>query len=315
MARPVRIATRPVLIQNFALSIESVPFLLIDMQSYLQLQVGSGEATSMIDLHNFNQIANSQAFMLYSSPASPVRARPSTYPPAFDTKSAYPQTPWYSSPYDSGETSPVETYGLDQSTAYLPAPNPMSYNGNYDWTSDNRPSQSAYLGHDPSINGLPCLQHNIRAAVSSEALSNSMGTLQLAMPERPNTRSGLAASQRPQLPIPQPSPAQATRNVVDRLQDQRLRSARSVGGSFSLNTGGFVKPLLPSTSDVDVQIISTTADTIAGQSSTAISATTTDSVACYPILAPASTQELSVSTAPQFTFSTSSLLESMTTTS
>lgn len=266
----------------------------------------------MIDLHNLNQIANSQAFMLYNSPTSPVRSRPSTYPPALDTKSAYPQTAWYSSPYDSGETSPVENYGLDQPAAYLPTPNSMGYSGSYDWGSDSRPTQAAYLGHDPNINGLPYSQHSIRAAVSSEALSSSMGTLQLALPERPHTRSGLAASQRPQLPIPQPSPAQATRNVVDRLQDQRLRSARTAGGSFSIGTGGFVKPLLPSNSDVEAHI--TTADAIVGQTSTAMS-TTTEGIACYPIHASTSMPDLSVSAAPQFSFSTCSLLDGMTTTS
>jgi hypothetical protein len=51
--------------------------------------------------------------------------------------------------------------------------------------------------------------------------------------------------ERPQLPLPQLSPAQTSRNVVDQLQDQRLHSGLAIGGCSPSN-GGFVKPPLSS---------------------------------------------------------------------
>ncbi|KAF1965026.1 hypothetical protein BU23DRAFT_575231 [Bimuria novae-zelandiae CBS 107.79] len=274
-------------------------------------RVGSGEASSMIDLHNLAQMASSNTLMLYNPPANPARSRPLTYPSGLDTKSIYPQSAWYTSPYNSEETSPMEAYGLDQSTTYLPNQSPITCSSSYGWSTDSKPAVNNYPGHDSlyRAHGLPYIQHNVRAAASSETLSNSMTSLQLTLPERPHTRSGLPLSQRPQLPIPQPSPAQTSRNVVDQLQDQRLRSARAMGGS-SFSSGGFIKPLLPLHNDNDAQITATT-EALAAQISTSTPISTSDSVACYSGTLSATTDEVPVSTAPQFNFSTSPLFDAM----
>ncbi|KAF2441096.1 hypothetical protein P171DRAFT_446995 [Karstenula rhodostoma CBS 690.94] len=275
-------------------------------------RVGSGEAASMIDLHNFNQITSSHQTMMqmYNPPSSPVRSRPLTYPSGLDTKSIVPQA-WYSSPFNSEATSPVENYGLDHSAVYLPTQSSVAYSGSYGWSTDSKNVMNNYLGHDSSLyrtHGHPYAQHNIRNVASSDALSHSMTSLQLTLPERPHTRSGLPVSQRPQLPIPQPSPAQTTRNVVDQLQDRRLRSVQAMGGS-SLSNGGFTKPPLPFSSDTDIQVATTT-DALSTQITSSAPASTTDTVSCFPSTA-TSTEALPDTPAPQFDFSTSPLFDSM----
>ncbi|KAL5398464.1 hypothetical protein PMIN06_010636 [Paraphaeosphaeria minitans] len=265
----------------------------------------------MIDLHNFNQIANTHQTMMqiYNTPSSPIRSRPLTYPSGLDTKSIMPQA-WYSSPFNSEETSPVENYGLDQSAVYLPTQHSVAYNGVYGWSTENaKPAMNDSLSHDSTMyRGLPYAQHNIRNVASSDALSHSMTSLQLTLPERPHTRSGLPVSQRPQLPIPQPSPAQTTRNVVDQLQDRRLRSVQAMGGS-SLSNGGFVKPPLPFSSDTDIQG-ATTAETLPTQITSSAPASTTDAVSCFANPT-TSTEALPGTPAPQFDFSTSPLYDAM----
>ena len=259
----------------------------------------------MIDLHNFNQLANSPAFMLYNTPTSPARSRPTTYPPALDTRSMYSQATWNNSPYSSEDPSPVEAYGLDQPAAYLPTHSPIAYHSNYSWNAAGRNAHNSYMGHDSALytaSGLPYVQHNIRPAASSETLSNSMTSLQLTLPERPHTRASLPASQRPQLPIPQPSPAQTSRNVVDQMQDQRLRSARTTGKA-PLGSGKFAKPVFPFNNEVEAQAATTTSDRLATQITAPTTGTTVD------VVAPATTQELSVSTTPQYNFSTAPLFD------
>jgi hypothetical protein len=267
----------------------------------------------MLDLHNLNQVTNTHQTMMqiYNIPSSPVRSRPLTYPSGLDTKSVLPQA-WYSSPFNSEETSPVETYGLDHSAVYLPAQSSVAYSGSYGWSTDSKPAMTSYLGHDSSMyrtQGQPYTQHSIRSAASSDTLSHSMTSLQLTLPERPHTRSGLPVSQRPQLPIPQPSPAQTSRNVVDQLQDQRLRSGQAMGGS-SLSNGGFVKPPLPFASDSDIQA-TTTRDALPAQTTTSVPASTADTAPCCPIVATTDTEVLPVTLAPQFDFSTSPLFDAM----
>jgi hypothetical protein len=246
---------------------------------------------------------------IYNAPSSPVRSRPLTYPSGLDTKSVLSQA-WYSSPFNSEETSPVETYGLDHSAVYLPAQNSVAYSGSYGWSTENKPAMTSYLGHDSSMyrtQGQPYTQHSIRSAASSDTLSHSMTSLQLTLPVRPHTNSGLPVSQRPQLPIPQPSPAQTSRNVVDQLQDQRLRSGQAMGGS-SLSNGGFVKPQLPFASESDVQI-TTTREALPAQTITSVPASTADTAPCYPNVTTTSTEAIPVTVAPQFDFSTSPLFD------
>ena len=251
-----------------------------------------------MDLHNFNQhVANSQAFMLYNAPASPARSRTTNYPPALDTKSIYQQTAWYNSPYSSEDPSPVEAYGFDQHATYLPTQSPVGYSGNYGWNAASKSHHNSYTGHDSTLyttNSLPYVHHNIRPAASSEALSNSMTSLQLTLPERPHTRASLSATQRPQLPIPQPSPAQTSRNVVDQMQDQRLRSAQTAGkGSFG--SGSFPKPLHAFSNDMDAQASTSTSDGLATQTTSAPTST-------VDVMTTATTQDPPVSAGTQYNF-------------
>jgi hypothetical protein len=51
--------------------------------------------------------------------------------------------------------------------------------------------------------------------------------------------------------MPQPSPAQTNRNIVDQMQDARLRSAQAIGTSNMDSRGPFAKPLLPWTTDCE----------------------------------------------------------------
>lgn len=265
-----------------------------------------------MDLHNLTQIANTHQTMMqiYDPASSPVRSRHLTYPSGLDTKSIMPQT-WYSSPFNSEETSPVENYSLDHPAGYLPTQNPMAYNGVYGWTTDSKPATNNYLGPDSTMyrtDDLPYGQHSIRNVASSDALSHSMTSLQLALPERPHTRSGLPVPQRPQLPIPLPSPAQTTRNVVDQLQDRRLRSVQAMGMS-SLSNRGFVKPPPPFSSGTDATT-TTTAEVLSTQISSSAPESTTDRVSCFTSTT-TSTEALPITPAPHFDFSTSPLFDAM----
>lgn len=266
----------------------------------------------MIDLHNnLNQIANSHQTMMqiYNDPASPIRSRPLTYQPGLDTKSILAPG-WYSSPYNSEETSPVEAYGLDHPGAYLPNQTPITYTGSYGFGSDNKPAMNNYLGRDSHMyptHGLPFSQHNIRNVASSDALSHSITSPQLTLPERPHTRSDLPISHRPQLPIPLPSPAQTCRNAVDQLQDQRLRSVQAVSGS-TIGNRGFMKPSLPFDGDIEVHV-TTSNEALPTHVTSSATAPSTDPALSYSSAIHTASDETPISSAPHFDFSTSPLFE------
>ncbi|KAJ4301064.1 hypothetical protein N0V90_003154 [Kalmusia sp. IMI 367209] len=273
--------------------------------------VGSGEASSVIDLHHsLNGYANSFTMMhACSAPTSPLRPRPSTYP-GMGPKPIYPHS-WAIS--FAEETSPVDMYGPEQHTAYLSSEGQMASNGDHRWSTDSKPAHNTYIAHDPTVYdtySLPCMEHNVRTATSSEALSHSMR--QLTLPERPHTRSGVPPSQRPQLPIPHQSPAQTSRNVVDQLQDQRLRSAQAMSGS-SLGSGGFVKPPPPlhGNTDVKVTVVADKSATLPEQVSVSSTASTSEGLICPSTKAPTTVEELSLSNGPQFHFSTSAIFDAV----
>ena len=183
--------------------------------------------------------------------------------PQLDTKSVYPSS-WI--PY-SEDTSPVE-YSLDQPAAYLPVPTPMTSTNMYGqscrWTHPTtKPSQhgNAYFDSESyyTTHGLPYSHTNGRLHTASDALSplnTGMSSLNLSLPERPHPRQHHPLDpngpQR-QLPMPQPSPAQNSRNIVDQLQDARLRSTRAIGAP-TLDRSSFAKPLLPWSADTENQI-------------------------------------------------------------
>lgn len=169
----------------------------------------------------------------------------------FDTKSIY-HSAW-TVPY-SADTSPVDTYALDQSETYRSSPQSITdtnaCESSYRWTRQAaKPlhhgtnalfdQESSYPTHN-----LRYIQSNHSTAINEPLSSLSASSLQLTLPERPR----LLESHAPetiaplrQLPIPQPNPAQNSRNTVDRLHDQRLRPKRAAGPITTSTVGSFVK--------------------------------------------------------------------------
>jgi hypothetical protein len=239
---------------------------------------------------------------------NPIYSRPMTAQPH-----QFPQS--WTIPYNE-DTSPVDTYTLEQSGAYLP--NPAMYGSSNRWTHPTTKSlhhgQGAYYDPDSSYSahGLPYIHtNNTRSATTNEALSPlNMSSLQLTLPERPHPRQyyDSAAPQR-QLPIPQPSPAQTSRNVVDQMQDQRLRSGQAMGPS-SVNSGGtFAKPLLPWSLDSDNPLNVSQATSAEGA---AMLPATTDGNMSYLAATSSADDAITTSTAPaSLNFSTSALLDAM----
>lgn len=245
-----------------------------------------------------------------------------------DTKPVYP--PNWVTPY-SEDTSPIDTYGLEQAAAYLPSATPMTNNTIYGatnrWTypTSRYPCNGSNPYYDPissypnvTTNGLPYIQtSNMRTSAASEALSPlNMSSLSMSLPERPHPRhynmmDGTAPQR--QLPMPQPSPAQTSRNVVDQLQDQRLRSGQVVHSSSASGGGVFAKPLLPWSADNDTHVSSNAAAVTSSGASTHLP-TTTDGTLNFLTGATTMTADTStIGTASQlqYNFSSSSLLDAM----
>jgi hypothetical protein len=177
---------------------------------------------------------------------SPTYSRmTSSHYPQLDTKPIFPST-WNVS--YSGDTSPVENYGLDQSAGYLSDPiamtHPNMYAASCRWTyppsRPYQPATSMYFDQQSgySIHGSPyTTSSNAQSTTMDEPTSSmNMSSLQLTLPERPRYREPEVAAPRRQLPAPQPNPTQTSRNALDNLQDQRLRSGQAKTSSMSTGT-------------------------------------------------------------------------------
>jgi hypothetical protein len=185
--------------------------------------------------------------VLYSRPMSTQQYS------QLDTKPVY-QSGW-ALPY-SEDTSPVDAYSIDQPTTFLPQStaiqNTSMCQPSYRWAQPI--AKSFQHGNTYCDQDLHFAHANARLVTPSDVspLNTGMSALQVSIPERPHPRQPLpldsGAPQR-QLPIPQPSPAQTNRNVVDQLQDARLRSAQAIGTSTMDSRGSFAKPLVPWTTD------------------------------------------------------------------
>lgn len=204
-------------------------------------------------------IANSHNILpVYSANSTNMiypRTMPSYQYSQSDSRPAY--SSGWANPY-SDDNSPVEAYSLDQSSAYLPAPAPTTATHVYDTPSRwNLPTtrsieydSSSYTDQEPSYvtHGLPHIQTDSRVPTATEVVSPlNMTSLQMNLPEAPRvqrTQTSETATPQRQLPMPQPSPALTARNVVDQMQDQRLRSAQ-IGGGHQMANNTFAKPLLP----------------------------------------------------------------------
>jgi hypothetical protein len=187
------------------------------------------------------------------------RTMPAYQYPQSDAKPVYPSG--WSNPYS--EDSPAETFNLDQPSTYLPTSVLTTTTTNvYETPSrwslpTTRPTKyeaSTYCDPEPSYvtHSLPHSQTDNRVPTTSDVVSPlTMSSSQTNLPEKPLLQrvqvSETATPQR-QLPMPQPSPALTARNVVDRMQDQRLRAAQ-VGNGQHVTSNTFVKPLLPWAAD------------------------------------------------------------------
>jgi hypothetical protein len=171
-----------------------------------------------------------------------------------DTKSMYPST--WTVPYQE-DTSPIDAYPTDQTTAYLPehmgTANASMYGSTYRWPrtipKPMHPGAPAYVEESPyPANSRSYIQASLQSIAASEPLSPlNMTSLQMTLPERPMRQPRFVESTVPQrqLPIPQPSPAMTSRNVVDQMQDQRLRSFQAINVSSPDAKPSFIRPLLP----------------------------------------------------------------------
>lgn len=183
-----------------------------------------------------------------------------------DTRPAY--SSGWANPY-SEDNSPVDSYPLDQSSAYLPAPAltttaTHTYDTPSRWTLPTTRSveydSNSYTDQEPSYvtQSLPHIQTDNRASTATEVVSPlNMTSLQMNLPEpshTPRYQTSEAATPQRQLPMPQPSPALTARNVVDQMQDQRLRSAQ-IGGGNQVANNTLVKPLLPWIPEGDARLI------------------------------------------------------------
>ncbi|KAF2798979.1 hypothetical protein K505DRAFT_232118 [Melanomma pulvis-pyrius CBS 109.77] len=187
----------------------------IDLRVCLFHRVGSDDAHQIManrnNATNMSYMANQNAMV-----------------PFYNVAHQYPQT--WTIPY-SEESSPVDTYSLDPPSTCLPNPLP-TYTNMYGVSIP-----SSYPSSD-----LPYVQTNLRATVGTEEHSPlNMASLHTTLPNCLSQRPRLRQLELPetsvpqrQLPIPQPSPAQSSRNIVDQLQDRRLRSAQVMGESGEL---------------------------------------------------------------------------------
>ncbi|KAF1851425.1 uncharacterized protein K460DRAFT_424118, partial [Cucurbitaria berberidis CBS 394.84] len=285
-------------------------------------RVGSDNVHKVMD--NFNMansltsMANANGMMTLYSATNPLYSRNNQYP-QIDTKPIYPSV-WTGS--HSEDTSPVDTYTLEQPATYVYSPTSTSDTDIYTpasrWThpiaKPLNQGTNAYFDQGASyLDGLPYDQPSLGPTTTELPSPLNMTALQLSLPERPRVRqlqaSDSTAPQR-QLPVPQPSPAQGSRNVVDQLQGQRLRSTQTFGVS-AMNTGGsFARPSFSWGADGDDQINVSEAtpsnSTLTGNTEDAISylPTTTTSIANDVSTARAAPQV-------QLNFTNSTLLESM----
>lgn len=237
------------------------------------------------------------------------------------------------------ETSPVEIYNLDRSAAFIPNPNIMTngYGQNYRWYQGNHDPRAAlqneagaYLSQDQSYttNGLSYIHTpNFQATTPGEPLSplnltSIHSALPFSLPERPRVREAhVVETPRPQrrLPMPQPSPAPFTRNTVDLLQDQRLRSVQIASSSSMNMNGSFTTPTIAceiDASESDTQstppLETSSAEVVTKiKTSPSIKNIASGAISYMPTSTSSSEVTSTTSANSQLTFNTSSLLESM----
>lgn len=288
-------------------------------------QVGSdSNVTKVMDNYHIAQtmtgMASPHYMPMYSSPArNAPYSRPSmnqSYP-QLDTK------PTWTMPY-AEESSPIEAYGLDQTPAYvsgaasMPSVDmfPPSYRWTYPATRPPQQTPNAFYDNCYAPNGLPCLpQTDLSSFSGAEPPSPmNMSSLRATLPERPHPRqlrisSGVVPQR--QLPFPQPSSAPSSRNVLDNLQDQRLRSSQAGITSPMSSHTVYAKPSLPWHSSTATHAIEATS--IDSETSAQDSAPVEGSLDFLSAAAnDGNIAATSTAPQPELNFTTSSLLDAMT---
>ncbi|KAJ6193045.1 hypothetical protein J3E72DRAFT_379399 [Bipolaris maydis] len=223
-------------------------------------RVGSDVVHKVMDninmAHNLSSLAGAPQMMpVYQSGGNSSlyqRAMPIQYSqyPTIDTKSTY--APAWTVPFPE-DASPVEAFNLEQSPGFIPNTAPMAnasmYGSSYRGIDPEARSLGGACFDQESFNGLPCATSNGRVTPPDiSPLDASMSSLQLSLPERPRPRQTHPPEPsvtRRHLPMPQPNPAQSSRNAVDKSQDERLRSARVSSSSVIDNKGSFSRPPIP----------------------------------------------------------------------
>ncbi|KAJ8115041.1 hypothetical protein OPT61_g3223 [Boeremia exigua] len=240
-------------------------------------RVGSDHVQTVMDSYSMAQSLTNMAsannmMPLYSTGSDGPyhRNAPSQSFSPLETRFAYPPVdanPTYSSEWTAayeGDTSPIDDYGFDRSSPYLPPTPTQAAAGlcalSYQWTPQPvRPSSNYYSDYGQACfpNDMPYLQTNIAPVTSTEPVSPlNMSSLQLTLPERPRQRqmqpTEVPVTPRRRLPVPQPRAGHGLHHALDQQQDQRLRSSQAVstplfrGATPSYtNAGSFAKPLLP----------------------------------------------------------------------
>ncbi|UPX13118.1 uncharacterized protein EKO05_0003644 [Ascochyta rabiei] len=265
--------------------------------------------------------------------------------PQLEYKSRYPQLietkPTYNSEWSVAygeDTSPVESYSLDQSLTYPLAPTAAAASNldgsPYRWThptSRSMQSQANYYsdyGHSCIIGGLSYPQSNFQPPAPAEPTSPlNMSSLQLTLPERPRQRQSqpteIPLAPRRRLPAPQPRPSHGLHHALDQQQDQRLRSSQTVATpSFNNVTPSLMSPpsfnrsLLPWTTANEnlMNVVNETTTTATAPTTALAPADTADTSSSFVCTPSADITATSTGSAPptELNFSTSLLLDPST---
>ncbi|KAF2017558.1 hypothetical protein BU24DRAFT_449210 [Aaosphaeria arxii CBS 175.79] len=252
-------------------------------------RVGSTEALDALEKHCEKNCMHASTFpnnpylnltpMVPTCVSMPIHSRPISQPHYPQIVTSQPFQPTWTIPY-SEDTSPIEAYNQDTAGIFMPSTQMISnvYDQGYRWHQDNhRAAQNLRcLEHDSGSSSMSDGMTQISAPpvliaapvdplspLSPLNMTSIESALPLTLPKRPHPPQNqmqildTSAPQR-RLPIPQPSSTPASRNIVDQMQDQRLRASSISTNDATTKTSLYRKlPLWPAVgtqSDVKVTL-------------------------------------------------------------